>query len=380
MKKKILILATLLLVSLGYAGTKEDFQKAVDNYNNTQNIEALEKELKVLAYKKSDEYTREAKFQLAKIAVSQNKIQDAKKYLNELLVDKELNNKVKATISFELYQIETDPKSKILALEKAISLDKEDIGLHILHIFENTKIGDTKKADTLYKSYTSKLSLRDKSLFDVELGEIYFNSEMFKEAEIYAARATKSEDNLVKARAFEILVYLEANKNNKEKALKYALETSRLTEGKIAVIESLVAKVYELNGNTSKALERYLKAKDLEKSPENYFTALVFAENNKNTKVADTLVKEMKVQFKDEAKIINYEIANLFLNLGNLELSEKYAKKSLTEDKEVAANIILSVIYANRSNKSEALKYLNAAKKAKINIKPELEQYIKNLK
>lgn len=380
MKKKILILATLLLVSLGYAGTKEDFQKAVDNYNNTQNIEALEKELKVLASKKSDEYTREAKFQLAKIAVSQNKIQDAKKYLNELLVDKELNNKVKATISFELYQIETDPKSKILALEKAISLDKEDIGLHILHIFENTKIGDTKKADTLYKSYTSKLSLRDKSLFDVELGEIYLNSEMFKEAEIYAARATKSEDNLVKARAFEILVYLEANKNNKEKALKYALETSRLTEGKIAVIESLVAKVYELNGNTSKALERYLKAKDLEKSPENYFTALVFAENNKNTKVADTLVKEMKVQFKDEAKIINYEIAILFLNLRNLELSEKYAKKSLTEDKEVAANIILSVIYANRSNKSEALKYLNAAKKAKITIDPEIEKAINDLK
>ena len=123
MKKKILILTALIATTLGMAGTKEDFEKAAKNYDTTKNIEKLESDLVNISKQKSDEYTIQAKIELARLKASQNKLDETKKYLNEVLNDSFSTNEVKEFVYTQLYGISNDRNEKISYLNKLSKLN-----------------------------------------------------------------------------------------------------------------------------------------------------------------------------------------------------------------------------------------------------------------
>ena len=140
--------------------------------------------------------------------------------------------------------------------------------------------------------------------------------------------------------------------------------------------------LYQGTGNYEKALEKALVLKDLTKSGDTYVDVIVLAERLKKTKVVEDAIKELRTQITDKETLanINYVLAKSLVEQGLDQSAEKYAKKAISEDKNSAGNAILAVIYGRKGNKKEALKYLDLAKKAKVQGLETLEKQLNELK
>ena len=382
MKKKLIILTAIIATTLGIAGTKEDFEAAAKNYDSTKNIEKLESDLVNISKQKSDEYTIQAKIELARLNASQNKLDETKKYLNEVLNDSVSTNQVKEFVYTQLYGISNNRNEKISYLIELSKLNSKELGYKVALIKEYTLSGNKVEADKLLKELTPNLTDEQKLLFYNKLAEDYISEKSPNEA--IAISDLLIALNLSEAKVYGNMykAYANISLNKLDEAEKYALEAEKLSN-KSLESENLLYQIYNAKGDLKKALDKAIILKDGTKTQEFYLDVILLAEIDKNTKVVNDTIKELKdnKDIKDDIKKnLNILIANGFVNLGYLDGADKYANKALKDDKNKEANLILAFVQASKGNKGLALKYVREAKKDKIEGAENLEQQILNLK
>ena len=382
MKKKLIILTAIIATTLGIAGTKEDFEAAAKNYDSTKNIEKLESDLVNISKQKSDEYTIQAKIELARLKASQNKLDETKKYLNEVLNDSVSTNQVKEFVYTQLYGISNNRNEKISYLIELSKLNSKELGYKVALIKEYTLSGNKVEADKLLKELTPNLTDEQKLLFYNKLAEDYISEKSPNEA--IAISDLLIALNLSEAKVYGNMykAYANISLNKLDEAEKYALEAEKLSN-KSLESENLLYQIYNAKGDLKKALDKAIILKNATKTQEFYLDVILLAEIDKNTKVVNDTIKELKdnKDIKDDIKKnLNILIANGFVNLGYLDGAEDYANKALKVDKNKEANMVLAFVQGSKGNKGLALKYVREAKKDKIEGAENLEQQILNLK
>lgn len=380
MKKTILLTLALLITSFSFSGTKEDYEKAVANYSQTENIEEFTNSLKKLATNKtSDEYTRTSKIYLAEILINQNKIDEAKKYLNEIIKDSKANKNEKIAAYKGLFQTETKDENKLKHLESLLSLDSENKNLQASQISFYTYLKNTKKATELYNKYTKNLKAVDKENFDYILASQYLSNNNIDEAEKIFNNLLKASDEKIREGANVKLGEISLSKGSIDNTIKYFEEASKIAKQTNASVENALATLYYSKNDFAKSKEKAIKTLELEKSLQSYYSVILLSEVTKDNALLEKTITEFKKELGENANLTNALIAEFLLTV-NTELSEKYAKLALETDKIESANIILAILEGSKGNKTEALKYLQAAKKANLTLPEGLEENINKLK
>lgn len=382
MKRKLMIFTAIIATTLGMAGTKEDLETAAKNYSSTKNIEKLESDLVNISKQKSDEYTIQAKIELARLKASQNKLDESKKYLNEILNDSVSTNQVKEFVYTQLYGISNDRNERISYLNELAKLNSKELGYKVALIKEYTLSGNKVEADKLFKELTPNLTEEQKILFYNKLAEDYISEKSPNEAITISDLLIALNSSEAKVYGNMYKSYANISLNKLDEAEKYALEAEKLSNNSLES-ENLLYQIYNSKGDLKKALDKAIILKNATKTQEFYLDVILLAEIAKNTKVVNDTIKELKENkdIKDDVKKnLNILIANGFVNLGYLDGAENYANKALKDDKNKEANMVLAFVQGSKGNKGLALKYVREAKKDKIEGAEQLEQQILNLK
>lgn len=382
MKRKLMILTAIIATTLGMAGTKEDLETAAKNYSSTKNIEKLESDLVNISKQKSDEYTIQAKIELARLKASQNKLDESKKYLNEILNDSVSTNQVKEFVYTQLYGISNNRNERISYLNELAKLNLKELGYKVALIKEYTLSGNKVEADKLFKELTPNLTEEQKILFYNKLAEDYISEKSPNEAITISDLLIALNSTEAKVYGNMYKSYANISLNKLDEAEKYALEAEKLSNNSLES-ENLLYQIYNSKGDLNKALDKAIILKNATKTQEFYLDVILLAEIAKNTKVVNDTIKELKENkdIKDDVKKnLNILIANGFVNLGYLDGAENYANKALKVDKNKEANMVLAFVQGSKGNKGLALKYVREAKKDKIEGAEQLEQQILNLK
>ena len=382
MKRKLMILTAIIATTLGMAGTKEDLETAAKNYSSTKNIEKLESDLVNISKQKSDEYTIQAKIELARLKASQNKLDETKKYLNEVLNDSVSTNQVKEFVYTQLYGISNNRSERISYLNELAKLNSKELGYKVALIKEYTLSGNKVEADKLFKELTPNLTEEQKILFYNKLAEEYISEKSPNEAIAISDLLIALNSTEAKVYGNMYKSYANISLNKLDEAEKYALEAEKLSNNSLES-ENLLYQIYNSKGDLNKALDKAIILKNATKTQEFYLDVILLAEIAKNTKVVNDTIKELKENkdIKDDVKKnLNILIANGFVNLGYLDGAENYANKALKVDKNKEANMVLAFVQGSKGNKGLALKYVREAKKDKIEGAEQLEQQILNLK
>lgn len=382
MKRKLMILTAIIATTLGMAGTKEDLETAAKNYSSTKNIEKLESDLVNISKQKSDEYTIQAKIELARLKASQNKLDESKKYLNEILNDSVSTNQVKEFVYTQLYGISNNRSERISYLNELAKLNSKELGYKVALIKEYTLSGNKVEADKLFKELTPNLTEEQKILFYNKLAEEYISEKSPNEAIAISDLLIALNSTEAKVYGNMYKSYANISLNKLDEAEKYALEAEKLSNNSLES-ENLLYQIYNSKGDLNKALDKAIILKNATKTQEFYLDVILLAEIAKNTKVVNDTIKELKENkdIKDDVKKnLNILIANGFVNLGYLDGAENYANKALKDDKNKEANMVLAFVQGSKGNKGLALKYVREAKKDKIEGAEQLEQQILNLK
>lgn len=382
MKRKLMILTAIIATTLGMAGTKEDLETAAKNYSSTKNIEKLESDLVNISKQKSDEYTIQAKIELARLKASQNKLDESKKYLNEILNDSVSTNQVKEFVYTQLYGISNNRNERISYLNELAKLNSKELGYKVALIKEYTLSGNKVEADKLFKELTPNLTEEQKILFYNKLAEDYISEKSPNEAITISDLLIALNSSEAKVYGNMYKSYANISLNKLDEAEKYALEAEKLSNNSLES-ENLLYQIYNSKGDLKKALDKAIILKNATKTQEFYLDVILLAEIAKNTKVVNDTIKELKENkdIKDDVKKnLNILIANGFVNLGYLDGAENYANKALKDDKNKEANMVLAFVQGSKGNKGLALKYVREAKKDKIEGAEQLEQQILNLK
>ena len=382
MKRKLMILTVIIATTLGMAGTKEDLETAAKNYSSTKNIEKLESDLVNISKQKSDEYTIQAKIELARLKASQNKLDESKKYLNEILNDSVSTNQVKEFVYTQLYGISNNRNERISYLNELAKLNSKELGYKVALIKEYTLSGNKVEADKLFKELTPNLTEEQKILFYNKLAEEYISEKSPNEAIAISDLLISLNSSEAKVYGNMYKSYANISLNKLDEAEKFALEAEKLSNNSLES-ENLLYQIYNSKGDLKKALDKAIILKNATKTQEFYLDVILLAEIAKNTKVVNDTIKELKENkdIKDDIKKnLNILIANGFVNLGYLDGAENYANKALKVDKNKEANMVLAFVQGSKGNKGLALKYVREAKKDKIEGAEQLEQQILNLK
>lgn len=382
MKRKLMILTAIIATTLGMAGTKEDLETAAKNYSSTKNIEKLESDLVNISKQKSDEYTIQAKIELARLKASQNKLDESKKYLNEILNDSVSTNQVKEFVYTQLYGISNNRNERISYLNELAKLNSKELGYKVALIKEYTLSGNKVEADKLFKELIPNLTEEQKILFYNKLAEDYISEKAPNEAITISDLLIALNSSEAKVYGNMYKSYANISLNKLDEAEKYALEAEKLSNNSLES-ENLLYQIYNSKGDLKQALDKAIILKNATKTQEFYLDVILLAEIAKNTKVVNDTIKELKENkdIKDDVKKnLNILIANGFVNLGYLDGAEKYANSALKDDKNKEANMVLAFIQGSKGNKGLALKYVREAKKDKIEGAEQLEQQILNLK
>lgn len=382
MKRKLMILTAIIATTLGMAGTKEDLETAAKNYSSTKNIEKLESDLVNISKQKSDEYTIQAKIELARLKASQNKLDESKKYLNEILNDSVSTNQVKEFVYTQLYGISNNRNERISYLNELAKLNSKELGYKVALIKEYTLSGNKVEADKLFKELIPNLTEEQKILFYNKLAEDYISEKAPNEAITISDLLIALNSSEAKVYGNMYKSYANISLNKLDEAEKYALEAEKLSNNSLES-ENLLYQIYNSKGDLKQALDKAIILKNATKTQEFYLDVILLAEIAKNTKVVNDTIKELKENkdIKDDIKKnLNILIANGFVNLGYLDGAEKYANSALKDDKNKEANMVLAFIQGSKGNKGLALKYVREAKKDKIEGAEQLEQQILNLK
>lgn len=380
MKKSLILLATLMIASLSIAGTKEDYASAKSSFEKNQNVKELQTSLeKIVKSKTVDEYTRQANLDLAVLKINENKLADAKAYLNKVVDDKNASKDQKVLAYSALYQVATmsnNNDDKIKYIDKLVGLEPTNMELKIAQVVDYT-VAKNSKYKTLYTNLVSKLKSEEKEAVNGLLSNIFLESNELEEAKKYANYNINSKNNDVKAAAYFVLSQVSAVSDKLDEAIKYANTANNLLESKNKEALLLLAQLYTAKGENEKAFTYYEKLKNIDKSAESYLYYIIQAQILNKKDLADKAYNELKATLdENEKKELNLFIAQTTYQNGLLDISKIYAERAVKDDKKEEGHLILALIYANKNDKANALTEIKKAKDAKIQGASELEKQI----
>lgn len=358
--KKYLILP-LIMASLSLAGAKEDLEKAYNDYQKNQNLETLTKDLTKISKLPLDDYVLQANLDLANLDLSNNKIDDAKKKLSDLLKLKNITKEQKTTVYLNLISL-VDMKSNDFTkyIEELIKLDPSNEQYKLNQLL-NYSLKNDKKEDSLYNTLVSKKIDKEKLNILVLLANDLLEGKYFDNAKKYIEKIKSLKDDDASFYYNLMLAYFEADKNKDlDKAIEYATEAEKLAPNNVENL-ALLTELFESKNNINKALEKV-----------NILNALY---DDKNPDIIKKIgLYKLRLGLQPEAeryllqadRMFNYsdlETANLLLNLYSqnelLNDAEIYAKRLdlLTNSTNPDAILVLAQLYSINQNKDKALEY-----------------------
>ena len=378
MKKLLLIGAILVTGAISFADGKSDYEKAVKLAGEKKVAEAV-KVLEGVAKGTDAAYAQKANLELGAYYLQQNKVSQAKPYLQAAWGNGQSTTPEAVEAARFLYLVGIQQKNKAEAEKYILWTDEKSGGTNadvtsslIIFYFDNN---EQSKGTARYNKAVQSTNKDFVAEVNYNIGQYYLTKNNNAQAKTYLQKAYTGASDRVNGAGI-LLAEIAINEKNPSQAEKYLLEMNTAAKGKNGQILGMLGTFYLQQNNPAKA-EEYL-AKTVAAEPKNTSAKLLLLgiyEVQNNTAKLNSIYSQLK-----SAKVTNRQIGTYFGGVGAGALAEKYLQKAITEDKDNAAKVVLGQVYAGQGKKAEAVKILQEAVNNKVNGASEILKQVQAMK
>ncbi len=378
MKKLLLIGAILVTGAISFADGKSDYEKAVKLAGEKKVAEAV-KVLEGVAKGTDAAYAQKANLELGAYYLQQNKVSQAKPYLQAAWGNGQSTTPEAVEAARFLYLVGIQEKNKAEAEKYILWTDEKSGGTNadvtsslIIFYFDNN---EQSKGTARYNKAVQSTNKDFVAEVNYNIGQYYLTKNNNAQAKTYLQKAYTGASDRVNGAGI-LLAEIAINEKNPSQAEKYLLEMNTAAKGKNGQILGMLGTFYLQQNNPAKA-EEYL-AKTVAAEPKNTSAKILLLgiyEVQNNTAKLNSIYSQLK-----SAKVTNRQIGTYFAGVGAGALAEKYLQKAITEDKDNAAKVVLGQVYAGQGKKAEAVKILQEAVNNKVNGASEILKQVQAMK
>lgn len=378
MKKILLIGAILVTGAISFADGKSDYEKAVKLAGEKKVAEAV-KVLEGVAKGTDAAYAQKANLELGAYYLQQNKVSQAKPYLQAAWGNGQSTTPEAVEAARFLYLVGIQEKNKAEAEKYILWTDEKSGGTNadvtsslIIFYFDNN---EQSKGTARYNKAVQSTNKDFVAEVNYNIGQYYLTKNNNAQAKTYLQKAYTGASDRVNGAGI-LLAEIAINEKNPSQAEKYLLEMNTAAKGKNGQILGMLGTFYLQQNNPAKA-EEYL-AKTVAAEPKNTSAKILLLgiyEVQNNTAKLNSIYSQLK-----SAKVTNRQIGTYFGGVGAGALAEKYLQKAITEDKDNAAKVVLGQVYAGQGKKAEAVKILQEAVNNKVNGASEILKQVQAMK
>lgn len=378
MKKLLLIGAILVTGAISFADGKSDYEKAVKLAGEKKVAEAV-KVLEGVAKGTDAAYAQKANLELGAYYLQQNKVSQAKPYLQAAWGNGQSTTPEAVEAARFLYLVGIQQKNKDEAEKYILWTDEKSGGTNadvtsslIIFYFDNN---EQSKGTARYNKAVQSTNKDFVAEVNYNIGQYYLTKNNNAQAKTYLQKAYTGASDRVNGAGI-LLAEIAINEKNPSQAEKYLLEMNTAAKGKNGQILGMLGTFYLQQNNPAKA-EEYL-AKTVAAEPKNISAKILLLgiyEVQNNTAKLNSIYSQLK-----SAKVTNRQIGTYFGGVGAGALAEKYLQKAITEDKDNAAKVVLGQVYAGQGKKAEAVKILQEAVNNKVNGASEILKQVQAMK
>jgi len=378
MKKLLLIGAILVTGAISFADGKSDYEKAVKLAGEKKVAEAV-KVLEGVAKGTDATYAQKANLELGAYYLQQNKVSQAKPYLQAAWGNGQSTTPEAVEAARFLYLVGIQQKNKAEAEKYILWTDEKSGGTNadvtsslIIFYFDNN---EQSKGTARYNKAVQSTNKDFVAEVNYNIGQYYLTKNNNAQAKTYLQKAYTGASDRVNGAGI-LLAEIAINEKNPSQAEKYLLEMNTAAKGKNGQILGMLGTFYLQQNNPAKA-EEYL-AKTVAAEPKNTSAKILLLgiyEVQNNTAKLNSIYSQLK-----SAKVTNRQIGTYFGGVGAGALAEKYLQKAITEDKDNAAKVVLGQVYAGQGKKAEAVKILQEAVNNKVNGASEILKQVQAMK
>ena len=378
MKKLLLIGAILVTGAISFADGKSDYEKAVKLAGEKKVAEAV-KVLEGVAKGTDAAYAQKANLELGAYYLQQNKVTQAKPYLQAAWGNGQSTTPEAVEAARFLYLVGIQQKNKAEAEKYILWTDEKSGGTNadvtsslIIFYFDNN---EQSKGTARYNKAVQSTNKDFVAEVNYNIGQYYLTKNNNAQAKTYLQKAYTGASDRVNGAGI-LLAEIAINEKNPSQAEKYLLEMNTAAKGKNGQILGMLGTFYLQQNNPAKA-EEYL-AKTVAAEPKNTSAKILLLgiyEVQNNTAKLNSIYSQLK-----SAKVTNRQIGTYFGGVGAGALAEKYLQKAITEDKDNAAKVVLGQVYAGQGKKAEAVKILQEAVNNKVNGASEILKQVQAMK
>ena len=378
MKKILLIGAILVTGAISFADGKSDYEKAVKLAGEKKVAEAV-KVLEGVAKGTDAAYAQKANLELGAYYLQENKVAQAKPYLQAAWGNGQSTNAEAVEAARLLYLVGIQQKNKAEAEKYILWTDEKSGGSNadiasslIIFYFDNN---EQSKGTARYNKAVQSSNKDFVAEVNYNIGQYYLTKNNNAQAKSYLQKAYTGAKDRVNGAGI-LLAEIAMNEKNPAQAEKYLLEMNAASQGKNGQILGMLGTFYLQQNNPAKA-EEYL-AKTVAAEPKNTSAKILLLgiyEVQNNTAKLNSIYSQLK-----SAKVTNRQIGTYFGGVGAGALAEKYLQKAITEDKDNTAKVVLGQVYAGQGKKAEAIKILQEAVNNKVSGAAEVLKQVQAMK
>ena len=378
MKKILLIGAILVTGAISFADGKSDYEKAVKLAGEKKVAEAV-KVLEGVAKGTDAAYAQKANLELGAYYLQENKVAQAKPYLQAAWGNGQSTNAEAVEAARLLYLVGIQQKNKAEAEKYILWTDEKSGGSNadiasslIIFYFDNN---EQSKGTARYNKAVQSSNKDFVAEVNYNIGQYYLTKNNNAQAKSYLQKAYTGAKDRVNGEGI-LLAEIAMNEKNPAQAEKYLLEMNTASQGKNGQILGMLGTFYLQQNNPAKA-EEYL-AKTVAAEPKNTSAKILLLgiyEVQNNTAKLNSIYSQLK-----SAKVTNRQIGTYFGGVGAGALAEKYLQKAITEDKDNTAKVVLGQVYAGQGKKAEAVKILQEAVNNKVSGAAEVLKQVQAMK
>ena len=378
MKKLLLIGAILVTGAISFADGKSDYEKAVKLAGEKKVAEAV-KVLEGVAKGTDAAYAQKANLELGAYYLQQNKVSQAKPYLQAAWGNGQSTTPEAVEAARFLYLVGIQEKNKAEAEKYILWTDEKSGGTNadvtsslIIFYFDNN---EQSKGTARYNKAVQSTNKDFVAEVNYNIGQYYLTKNNNAQAKTYLQKAYTGASDRVNGAGI-LLAEIAINEKNPSQAEKYLLEMNTAAKGKNGQILGMLGTFYLQQNNPAKA-EEYL-AKTVAAEPKNTSAKILLLgiyEVQNNTAKLNSIYSQLK-----SAKVTNRQIGTYFGGVGAGALAEKYLQKAITEDKDNTAKVVLGQVYAGQGKKAEAVKILQEAVNNKVSGAAEVLKQVQAMK
>ena len=378
MKKLLLIGAILVTGAISFADGKSDYEKAVKLAGEKKVAEAV-KVLEGVAKGTDAAYAQKANLELGAYYLQENKVAQAKPYLQAAWGNGKSTNAEAIEAARLLYLVGIQQKNKAEAEKYILWTDEKSGGSNadivsslIIFYFDNN---EQSKGTARYNKAVQSSNKDFVAEVNYNIGQYYLTKNNNAQAKSDLQKAYTGAKDRVNGAGI-LLAEIAMNEKNPAQAEKYLLEMNTASQGKNGQILGMLGTFYLQQNNPAKA-EEYL-AKTVAAEPKNTSAKILLLgiyEVQNNTAKLNSIYSQLK-----SAKVTNRQIGTYFGGVGAGALAEKYLQKAITEDKDNTAKVVLGQVYAGQGKKAEAVKILQEAVNNKVSGAAEVLKQVQAMK